>query len=101
MQAGLQLKNAFYSKDPAMRQEYQRRWLSFPQDIKDYIKKNVSLVKLYNFKLKLHSVSKKKFATSDIYPISSTFHYNFESPTSDIGQNTSDMYDDFGFFWFH
>lgn len=41
MQAGLQLKNAFYSKDPTIRQEYQRRWLSFHQEVKDYIKKNV------------------------------------------------------------
>ena len=32
------------------------------------------------------SVSQKLSSTSDIYPISSTFHCNFECPMSDIGQ---------------
>ncbi|ESN99747.1 hypothetical protein HELRODRAFT_101408 [Helobdella robusta] len=41
MQAGLQLKNALYSKDPAIRTSYQKRWLEFPEDLRNYIKKNV------------------------------------------------------------
>lgn len=42
MQAGLQLKNALYSKDSALQTQHQQRWLQFPDDIKNYIKKNVS-----------------------------------------------------------
>jgi len=41
MQAGIQLKNALYSKDPSMRQQYQMRWLQFPVDGRQYIKQNV------------------------------------------------------------
>ncbi|XP_064598231.1 importin subunit beta-1-like [Liolophura sinensis] len=38
MQAGLQLKNALYSKDPSIREQYQQRWLQFPVEIKEHIK---------------------------------------------------------------
>ncbi|VDN09518.1 unnamed protein product [Dibothriocephalus latus] len=38
MQAGLQLKNAIYSKDPALRVAYQQRWLEFPPECTNYIK---------------------------------------------------------------
>lgn len=41
MQAGLQLKNAIYSKDPTNRANYQRRWLQFREDVRMYIKKNI------------------------------------------------------------
>nr|CAH7741023.1 unnamed protein product [Callosobruchus chinensis] len=41
MAAGLQLKNQLTSKDPNIKQTYQHRWLSFPEDIRSYIKKNV------------------------------------------------------------
>ena len=43
MQAGIQLKNALYSKDANLRVQYQHRWLSFPEDARGYIKKNVSV----------------------------------------------------------
>ena len=42
MQAGLQLKNALYSKDQAIKVEYQQRWLMFPEDVRLHVKKNVS-----------------------------------------------------------
>ncbi len=42
MQAGIQLKNALYSKDQTLRVQYITRWLSFPEDVRIYIKKNVS-----------------------------------------------------------
>ena len=44
MQAGIQLKNALYSKDPVIKRTYQARWLQFPEDAKIHIKKNVRLL---------------------------------------------------------
>lgn len=41
MQAGIQLKNALYSKDPSLRLAYQQRWMTFPDDLRRYIKNNV------------------------------------------------------------
>ncbi|KAK3747939.1 hypothetical protein RRG08_041776 [Elysia crispata] len=41
MQAGLQLKNALYSKDNVIKLQHQQRWLHFPQHIRDLIKQNV------------------------------------------------------------
>lgn len=42
MQAGLQLKNALYSKDPTIQQQYKTRWLLIPEEAYRYqIKKNV------------------------------------------------------------
>ncbi|KAF7247131.1 hypothetical protein EG68_10150 [Paragonimus skrjabini miyazakii] len=40
MQAGLQLKNALYSKDPEVKTMYQQRWLQLAPDARLYIKKN-------------------------------------------------------------
>lgn len=40
--AGLQLKNHLTSKDLAINQQNQQRWLVFPELIREYIKKNVS-----------------------------------------------------------
>lgn len=48
MAAGLQLKNHLTSKDQTLKQSYQQRWLSLPEDIRLYIKKNVSTL-LSNF----------------------------------------------------
>lgn len=42
MQAGLQLKNAIYSKDITIRTLHQQRWLQFPDEIRSHIKQNVS-----------------------------------------------------------
>jgi importin subunit beta-1 len=42
MQAGLQLKNALYSKDAALKVEYQQRWLQFAEDVRNLVKLNVS-----------------------------------------------------------
>lgn len=42
MAAGLQLKNQLTSKDNHIKQQYQQRWLSFPEDVREYVKKNVS-----------------------------------------------------------
>lgn len=44
--AGLQLKNHLTSKDANIAQQYRNRWLSFPDVIREYIKKNVSLTKI-------------------------------------------------------
>lgn len=41
MQAGIQLKNALYSKDANILDQYRQRWLQFPEDIRAYIKQNV------------------------------------------------------------
>lgn len=41
MQAGLQLKNAIYSKDLSVRSLHQQRWLQFPDDVRTHIKQNV------------------------------------------------------------
>lgn len=41
MAAGLQLKNCLTSKDLEVKQEYQKRWLSFPLDMRAYVKKNL------------------------------------------------------------
>ncbi|GFS20487.1 importin subunit beta-1, partial [Elysia marginata] len=41
MQAGLQLKNALYSKDNAIKLQHQQRWLHFPQPVRELIKQNV------------------------------------------------------------
>lgn len=43
MQAGIQLKNHLYSKDYEIRSQYQQRWLTFPDDMKNFIKTNVSI----------------------------------------------------------
>lgn len=44
MAAGLQLKNHLTSKDLALKQQYQQRWLTLPEDIRLYIKKNVNII---------------------------------------------------------
>ncbi|XP_067687628.1 importin subunit beta-1-like isoform X1 [Haliotis asinina] len=41
MQAGLQLKNALYSKDPTIKVQYQQRWLQFAQDVRSHVKQNI------------------------------------------------------------
>jgi importin subunit beta-1 len=41
MAAGLQLKNCLTSKDTDVKLEYQQRWLSFPHDLRTYVKKNI------------------------------------------------------------
>jgi len=41
MQAGIQLKNALYSKDPTIRQQHQQRWMQFTDDLRNYVKRNV------------------------------------------------------------
>lgn len=42
MAAGLQLKNTLTSKDTNVKSQYQQRWLAFPEDVRIYVKKNVS-----------------------------------------------------------
>lgn len=42
MAAGLQLKNQLTSKDPTIKSTYQARWLGFPEDMRNYVKQNVS-----------------------------------------------------------
>lgn len=39
--AGLQLKNALTAKDAEIRQEYQRRWLTLPENVRMHVKNNV------------------------------------------------------------
>lgn len=43
MQSGIQLKNALYSKDSNIKAEYQQRWLTFPDDVRNVVKANVSI----------------------------------------------------------
>lgn len=40
--AGLQLKNHLTSKDATITEQYQTRWLQFPENTREYIKNNVS-----------------------------------------------------------
>lgn len=40
--AGLQLKNHLTSKDPAITDQYHKRWLSFAEGTRDYIKNNIT-----------------------------------------------------------
>lgn len=47
MAAGLQLKNQLTSKDPNVKLQYQQRWLGFLEDIRNYVKKNVSITTAY------------------------------------------------------
>ena len=49
MQAGLQLKNAVYSKDLSVRAVHQQRWLQFPEEIRIHVKQNVSVQALDMF----------------------------------------------------
>jgi len=58
MQAGLQLKNALYSKDPALKLEHQQRWLSFPEELRGLVKSNVRKILLKN---QLNIVTKMYF----------------------------------------
>lgn len=44
MQSGIQLKNALYSKDSNIKAEYQQRWLTFPDDVRNVVKANVSIL---------------------------------------------------------
>jgi importin subunit beta-1 len=39
--AGLQLKNHLTSKDPLIKLQYQQRWQTFAEDVREYVKKNV------------------------------------------------------------
>lgn len=56
MAAGLQLKNQLTSKDPNVKANYQARWLGFPEEIRTYIKQNVSYLRLsFSFASKIHS----------------------------------------------
>lgn len=41
----LQLKNALYSREENLKQAYQERWLSIPENIRNHIKNNVGLIK--------------------------------------------------------
>lgn len=43
MAAGLQIKNALTSKDASVKEQFQQRWLAFPEDIRLYIKTNVGV----------------------------------------------------------
>jgi len=40
--AGLQLKNHLTSKDPVVTDQYHKRWLSFPEATREYIKNNIT-----------------------------------------------------------
>ena len=55
MQAGIQLKNALFSKDRDIRLEQHKRWLSFPEPDRIVIKQNVG-VTFVNFVLCLQSL---------------------------------------------
>lgn len=44
MAAGLQLKNQLTSKDPAVRMQYQQRWIALDEAIKTHVKTMVRSV---------------------------------------------------------
>lgn len=46
MASGLQLKNLLTSKDQNVKGQHQQRWLMLPEDIRVYVKKNVSWGKI-------------------------------------------------------
>lgn len=46
MAAGLQLKNQLTSKDETVKLKFQAKWLQLPEDIRNYVKKNVSFILL-------------------------------------------------------
>lgn len=48
MAAGLQLKNQLTSKDEAVKLKFQTNWLQLPEDIRNYIKKNVREILILN-----------------------------------------------------
>lgn len=56
MAAGLQLKNQLTSKDPTIKQLCQQRWLTAPEDIRTYIKKNVSVSYIFKESEMFHFV---------------------------------------------
>lgn len=47
--AGLQLKNHLTSKDASITEQYHKQWLSFPENIREYIKTNVSWTSVRSF----------------------------------------------------
>lgn len=53
MAAGLQLKNQLTSKDENVKLKFQAQWLQLPEDIRNYVKKNVSSLKCHLNFLKL------------------------------------------------
>ena len=60
MAAGLQLKNQLTSKDPAVRMQYQQRWIALDEAIKTHVKTmvrkcNESLLSIFisNFNVKI------------------------------------------------
>ena len=46
MAAGLQLKNQLTSKDPAVRQQYQLRWMALDDNVKTHVKKLVRITNI-------------------------------------------------------
>lgn len=60
--AGLQLKNHLTSKDVANNAQYQQRWLVFPEHIREYIKKNVSIRQIENARARPKMVHVKIFS---------------------------------------
>jgi importin subunit beta-1 len=47
MAAGLQLKNQLTSKDENVKLKFQAKWLQLPEDIRNYVKKNVCIKEYY------------------------------------------------------
>lgn len=59
MAAGLQLKNHLTSKDADVADTYNKRWLSFPEATREYIKNNVSIPRQFSL---VHFLRLQKFA---------------------------------------
>ena len=66
MQAGLQLKNAIYSKDQNVRAMHQQRWLQFPEDTRNYVKQNVS-ISFFSHCFRIHDCSATTLASFKNY----------------------------------
>lgn len=64
--AGLQLKNHLISKDPLVLAQYQQRWLSFPEGIREYIKKNVSVYHIFKLSFAIEAHTHTNFRKEQI-----------------------------------
>lgn len=55
MAAGLQLKNQLTSKDETVKLKFQSKWLQLPEEMRNYVKKNVSgmFYRAMNFSLNI------------------------------------------------
>ena len=86
MAAGLQLKNQLTSKDQNIRTTYQHRWLAFPEEIRNYIKNNVSFVKfILLLSLQILTFAKKGIVCiKNVFLCDLMYHITMETHLKDM-----------------